>query len=165
MRNLVLLLGVGLGGVLLILTLKFIQSLMAYRSRSSQFNYRFAIPGKVVEIGKEERRQHARALIRLPVSIETAEGTITAETKDISLGGAFICCRTPLPPKEKFPLALTLPHGDSLALFAEVIWSNSSVPDEKIVNRGMGIRFVLITDQDREILNDLVSTHLGRNVE
>jgi len=165
MRNLVLLLGVGLGGVFLILTLKFIQSLMAYRSRGSQFNHTFAISRKVVEIGKEERRQHARTPIRLPVSIETAEGTITAETKDISLGGAFICCANPLPPKEKFPLALTLPHGGSLTLFAEVTWSNSSVPDEKIVNRGMGIRFVLITDQDREILNDLVSTHLGSSDE
>lgn len=164
MKNLVLLLGVGLGGVFLILTLKFIQSVIAYRSRSSQFNHRFAIPGKVVETGKEERRQHARAPIRLPVSIETAEGTIAAETKDISLGGAFICCANPLPPKEKFPLALTLPHGGSLALFAEVIWSNSSVPDEKILNRGMGIRFVLITAQDREILYDLVSTHLGKSV-
>jgi len=133
---------------------------MAYRSRSSQFNHTFAIPRKVVEIGKEERRQHARAPIRLPVSIETAEGTITAETKDISLGGAFICCANPLPPKEKFPLAITLPHGRSLALFAEVVWSNTNIPHEKIVNRGMGVRFLLITGDERQILDDLVSTHL-----
>jgi uncharacterized protein (TIGR02266 family) len=165
MKNLVLLLGVGLGGIFLILTLKFIQSLIAYRSRGSQFGHEFAILGKAVETRKQERRQHVRAAIQLPVTIETAEGTMNAETRDISVGGAFISCRTPLPPKEKFPLAITLPHGGSLALFAEVVWSNSNVPRENIVNRGMGIRFVHITEDDREILNELVSAPLEATTE
>ena len=165
MKNLLLVLGVGLGGIFLILTLKFIQSLMAYRSRGSQFSHEFATLGKGVEAGKDERRQHATAPIQLPVSIETAEGTMNAETRDISVGGAFISCRTPLPLKEQFPLTITLPHGGSLALFAEVVWSNVSIPHEKIVHRGMGIRFHLITEDDRKILKDLVSSHLGKSVE
>ncbi|HUT69145.1 MAG TPA: PilZ domain-containing protein [Desulfatiglandales bacterium] len=161
MKNLILLLGVGFGGVILILSLKFIQSLLAYRSRPLPFNGEFAVPAKGVDAANHERRQHTRARIRLPVTIETTEGTITAETRDISVGGAFICCAHPLPLREKFPLALTLPHGGSLALFAEVVWSNTNIPHEQIVNRGMGVRFLLITKADRMILNDLVFDQMG----
>ena len=159
MKNLVLLLGVGFGGVILILSLKFVQSLLAYRSRPSPFNGEFVLPAKGVGAANQERRQHTRAPIRLPVTIETAEGTLTAETRDISVGGAFICCAHPLLLREKFPLALTLPHGGTLALFAEVVWSNTNIPHEQIVNRGMGVRFLLITEDERKILNDLVSAY------
>jgi hypothetical protein len=157
MNNLILLLGVGFGGVILILSLKFIQSLLAYRSRPLPFNGELAVAAKGGDAAVLERRLHTRAPIRLPVSIRTAEGSITAETRDISVGGAFICCTHPLPLREKFPLAIALPHGGSLTLFAEVVWSNTNVPHEQIVHRGMGVRFLLITEHDRMILNDLVS--------
>jgi c-di-GMP-binding flagellar brake protein YcgR len=160
MKNLVLLLSVGFGGVILILSLKFIQSLLAYRSRPSTFTGEFAVPAKRPDPGVHERRQHARAPIRLPVNIETAEGTMTGETRDISVGGAFICCASPLPVKEKLPLALTLPHGGTLALFAEVVWSNVGIPQDRIVHRGMGVRFLLITEDERKILNNLVSSQM-----
>jgi hypothetical protein len=161
MKNLVLLLSVGFGGVILILSLKFIQALLAYRSRPSPFNGEFAVPAKGPDAGVLERRQHTRAPVRLLVTMKTTEGTITAETRDISVGGAFICCAHPLPLREKFPLALTLPHGGSLALFAEVVWSNSNIPHDKIVHRGMGVRFLLVTEDDRRIIGDLVSTQMG----
>jgi len=161
MKNLVLLLGVGFGGVILILSLKFVQSLLAYRSRPSTFTGEFAVPAKGPDPGVHERRQHTRAPVRLPVTMETTEGTITAETRDISVGGAFICCSHPLPLREKFPLVLSLPHGGSLALFAEVVWSNSNIPHERIVHRGMGVRFLLVTEDDRMVLNDLVSGQMG----
>jgi hypothetical protein len=161
MKNLVLLLCVGFGGVILILSLKFVQSLLAYRSRPSPFNGEFAVPAKGVDAANHERRRHTRALSRLPVTIETAEGTITAETRDISVGGAFICCAQPLQLSEKFPLALSLPHGGTLALFAEVVWSNTSIPQDRIVHRGMGVRFLLITEDERTVLNDLVSGQMG----
>ena len=165
MKNLILLLGVGLGGVVLILFLKFVQSLIAYRNRPSPFSHEFSVPVKAAEASRKERRQHARASIQLPVRIETAEGTINAEIRDISVGGAFICCAKPLPLKEKLPLDLTLPHGGSLALFSEVVWSNSNIPHEKIVNRGMRVRFLLITEDERQVLEDLVSTHVGSSDE
>ena len=165
MKNLVLLLGVGFGGVILILSLKFIQSLLAYRSRpiSSDLEYIAAAPA--IEPAKEERRVHARVRISLPVRIQTAQGAIRAVTKDLSLGGAFICCQNPLPLNEKFLLSIAMPHGDSLYLDAEVVWSNTNVPAEKVVNRGMGVRFLLITKADRMILNDLVSAQMGTTHE
>ena len=164
MKHLVLLLGVGFGGVILILSLKFIHSLLAYRSRpmSSDLEY---IAAPAIEPAKKERRVHARVRISLPVRIQTAQGGIGALTKDLSLGGAFICCQNPLPLNEKFLLSIAIPHGDPLYLDAQVVWSNINVPAEKVVNRGMGVRFLLITEDDRMILNDLVSGQMGTTHE
>jgi hypothetical protein len=158
MKHLVLLLGVGFGGFILLLSLKFIQSLLAFRSRSSPFSYDSPIPSNGMAAAQQERRHHTKTPIRLPVNIITAEGTITTETLDISVGGAFICCASPLPVKEVFPLTITLPHGGTLALFAEVVWSNASTPNDRIVHRGMGVRFLRVTDYDRMMLNNLVAT-------
>jgi len=158
MKHLVLLLGVGFGGFILLLSLKFIQSLLAFRSRPSPFSYDSPIPANGIPVAQDERRQCIKAQIRLPVNIITAEGAITAETRDISVGGAFICCSNPLPINQVFPLTVTLPHGGTLALFAEVVWSNASTPHDKIVHRGMGVRFLRITDYDRMIVKNLVST-------
>jgi hypothetical protein len=158
MKHLVLLLGVGFGGFILLLSLKFIQSLLAFRSRSSPFSYDSPIPSNGMAAAQQERRHYTKTPIRLPVNIITAEGIITTETLDISVGGAFICCASPLPVKEVFPLTITLPHGGTLALFAEVVWSNASTPHDRIVHRGMGVRFLRVTDYDRMMLNNLVAT-------
>jgi hypothetical protein len=42
----------------------------------------------------EENRKHPRVDINWSVSMETSDGTIEAEVKNISLGGAFICCKS-----------------------------------------------------------------------
>jgi len=157
MKHLILLLGIGFGGFFLLLSLKFIQSLLAFRSRSSSLTYDSPIPANGIPAAQHERRHHAKALIRLPVTIITAKGAITAETRDISVGGAFICCASPLPVKQVFPLTITLPHGGNLALVAEVVWSNASTPHDRIVHRGMGVRFLRITDYDRMMVNNLIS--------
>jgi hypothetical protein len=52
------------------------------------------------------------------------------------------------------------PNRDPLTVNAEVVWSNINVPDEKIVNRGMGIRFIQVTEDDREFLSEMISAHL-----
>jgi len=47
---------------------------------------------------------------------------------------------------------------------AEVIWSNINLPDEMVLNRGMGIRFIQITKDDREFLNQVLSAHPENSV-
>ena len=44
-----------------------------------------------------------------------------------------------------------------MSLNSEVVWSNANVPDDKIVNRGMGIRFIHNTDEVRESLKTALS--------
>jgi hypothetical protein len=96
--------------------------------------------------------------------METPQGTIEAETKNIGLSGAFIRCRKPLPLKESFRLTIDAPNHDPLTVKAEVIWSNINVPDEMVLNRGMGIRFIRITKDDREFLNQVLSAHPENSV-
>jgi Tfp pilus assembly protein PilZ len=80
--------------------------------------------------------------------------------KDISLGGAFVICREPIALNEKFRLYLEVPDEETFALNAEVVWSNMNVPEEKVIHRGMGIRFVQNTNTARKRLEKAISRHL-----
>ena len=103
----------------------------------------------------EQKRKHPRADINWPVSMETSAGMITAEVINISLGGAFICCKKPLPLGEVFPLTLMGPDNEPVTATAEVVWSNANVPDEKVVNRGMGVRFIKMSERHIQLVRKL----------
>jgi PilZ domain len=90
----------------------------------------------------DDRRQHQRMAVSWPASMETSDGTIRVTLQNISLGGAFVVCQNPLPLKHQFNLGIDPPDFAALHLKAEVVWSNINVPDDRVVNRGMGVRFV-----------------------
>jgi uncharacterized protein (TIGR02266 family) len=102
-----------------------------------------------------ERRQHPRIDINWPVLIETPEGTINAEIKNISLGGAFIGCKEPFPIGQVFSLTLTGPDKEPVIATAKVVWSNVNVPEDKVVNRGMGVRFINMSEKHLQIVRQL----------
>lgn len=103
----------------------------------------------------EQKRKHPRANINWPVSMETSDGTIEAEIKNISLGGAFICCKKPLPIGEVFPLTMIGPNDELVKATAQVVWSNVNVPEEKVVNRGMGVRFMKMSDRHIQLVRQI----------
>ena len=92
-----------------------------------------------------------RPELKWSVSAQTGGGIIHGETKDISPQGAFIRCRNPLNLNEVFDMVVNAP-GKSLNVRAEVVWSNIHGPDDKITPRGMGVRFVNMSSEDRRIL-------------
>jgi hypothetical protein len=100
----------------------------------------------------EENRRQERSKVIWPVTMEGSAGSVDAETKDISLGGAFIICKNPLPLQEQFKLTIKPPGLGQMSLNAEVVWSNGGVPEEKVIHRGMGIRFIKITDEEHQWL-------------
>ena len=165
MNNIYIILSVGLGGILFGLLLASVWIIfrnLKKRMLLDQGNRSTAI---FPESYWEEKRQHTRAGIVWPVSMETSQGIIRAKTKDLSLGGAFIVCQEPLPLKEQFPITIDIPDNAPLTFTAEVIWSNGSVPDDEIVVRGMGIRFFQNTNEVLESLNTAISTYLEKNSE
>jgi hypothetical protein len=91
--------------------------------------------------GWEEKRSQPRLAVSWQAEISSAHGQKKAEVKDISLGGAFVAC-SPLPLSHRFRIRIDLPEGGPLDLAAEVVWSNANVPAERVVQRGMGIRFI-----------------------
>ncbi len=107
-----------------------------------------------------ESRQDKRIDVSWAVTVKMAEGDVTAETKDINRFGAFIRCSRPLPPGKQFVLSLETPDKGTLVLNSEVVWSNGNVPDDKVVNRGMGIRFINNSPENIENLSQSISDFL-----
>jgi uncharacterized protein (TIGR02266 family) len=120
-----------------------------------RLNFDFHPSVKSLQKTGAERRQHPRIDINWPVSIETPEGTIDAEVKNISLGGAFIGCKKPLPIGQFFSLTMTAPNNEPVIATAEVVWSNENFPEEKVVNRGMGVRFIKMSERHLQIVRQL----------
>jgi hypothetical protein len=106
----------------------------------------------------EEKRRHPRVSVSWPARLETPAGSLKAQLKDISLGGAFVVCPNPLPLSEKFRMFIDPPGNTPLELNAEVVWSNANVPEDRIINRGMGIRFINNPDENRSRLNDVITS-------
>jgi hypothetical protein len=104
---------------------------------------------------EKESRKHTRTDIRWQVSMETPDGTIAADAKNISFSGAFICCEKPLPLGEVFRLTVTGPDNESFIATAKVVWSNVNVPEEKIINRGMGVRFIKMSDRHLRLVRQM----------
>jgi Tfp pilus assembly protein PilZ len=102
-----------------------------------------------------EKRQHPRIDVNWPVSIETAYETIAAEVKNISLGGAFICCKKPLRLRKVFRMTMIGPENEPLTVSAQVAWSNANMPEDKVINRGMGVRFINMSDRHIQLMRQI----------
>jgi Tfp pilus assembly protein PilZ len=105
----------------------------------------------------EEKRRHPRIDISWAASLDKPEGPMAARLKDISLGGAFVVCEEPLALQDEFKITINLPDQDPLQLNAEVVWSNINIPRDKVVNRGMGIRFIKNEEKERQLLQDAIT--------
>jgi len=152
MDNQVIANSIGIGGAIFVglVLFWFISVYLKKRMGPEQSNHGVLTSKK---ISWEEKRQHPRMATSWQASIERTGGIDRAQVKDISLGGAFVVCQQPLPAKEKFTITIEVPNRGPLSLNAEVVWSNVNVPEEKIVNRGMGIRFIENTAEVRQQLN------------
>jgi uncharacterized protein (TIGR02266 family) len=106
--------------------------------------------------GGADKRQHPRVDINWSVSMETPDGVIDGEIKNISLGGAFICCKKLLPVGHVFQLTMIGPNNEPVAATAEVAWSNINVPDEKVINRGMGVRFIKMSERHIQLVKQML---------
>jgi hypothetical protein len=99
----------------------------------------------------------SKPVLKWHVSAQIGGAVIHGETKKINLSGAFIRCRNPLNLNEVFDMVVDTPEKP-LNIRAEVIWSNIYGPDDRITPRGMGVRFVNISSDDRRLL----ARELGR---
>jgi hypothetical protein len=103
----------------------------------------------------KDRRIYPRAEIRWPVTIESAQGTIEANRRNLGTGGAYIHCEETPEPGERIVLIIRPPEYSALEVIAEVIWAG------KVLALGMGVRFVEMSDKDRQFISDAVSRLLN----
>ena len=105
---------------------------------------------------EEERRQDPRTSVNWPVTIHTEEGTIERATYNISPKGAFIRGLSPLELHEVVDITISgLDHP--ITVKARVVWSSNQIPPQEDMPRGVGVEFINISDEHREIISSLVS--------
>ena len=105
---------------------------------------------------EEERRQDPRTSVNWPVTIHTEEGTIERATYNISPNGAFIRGLSPLELHEVVDITISgLDHP--ITVYASVVWSSNQIPPQEDMPRGVGVEFINISDEHREIISSLVS--------
>jgi hypothetical protein len=104
----------------------------------------------------EEGRQHQRAKVSWPVTIQTEEGTIERATYNISPDGAFISGLSSLELNEVVDMIISGPDHP-ITVKAKVVWTSSQIPPDEDMPRGVGVEFINISDEHREIISSLVS--------
>ena len=102
-----------------------------------------------------ERRLHPRILVKWPAVVETPQGSVEGETKDISVDGVFIFCANEPEIGDNFPLLLKPSEQRTISIVGAKIWSGSFTIDNKKVF-GMGVQFVDISTEDRNYIAALV---------
>jgi hypothetical protein len=113
---------------------------------------------------EQENRVYPRGRLKWAVSAKVDDRVIEGVTKDISVSGAYVCCANPLRLNVVFDMLIKAPDK-SLSVKAEVVWSNIYGPDDSINPRGIGIRFLAISEEDRKIIAKAVMKHLQSSKE
>jgi len=106
---------------------------------------------------KDEIRQPERIQLGCPALIDRSEGVMKVGIKELTTSGAFITCPNPFPIGKSFAIKLLIANRNPQTFNAEVIWNNQNVLEEEIVTRGMKVRFLQLSEQDRKIIDEIIS--------
>ena len=120
------------------------------------------------ELEGRERRQWERVLVDLEVDYGNEENYLFAYIRDISATGIFVRTNSPEPPGTRLNLRFTSRDNADFELEGEVIWINPYRPGHSDnLHPGMGIRFIGLTDDDRERLVEFIKTfaYLSDDIE
>jgi c-di-GMP-binding flagellar brake protein YcgR len=88
----------------------------------------------------------------------TAQGPIHGEVINISLGGAYVHCQKEPDSSEPFRMVIAVPDSRQfLRATARVARSNIYNPDDADELPGIGVRFVDISEDDRQYIREVVA--------
>lgn len=108
-----------------------------------------------------DRRIHERVLVDIEVDYRADETFLFAYITDISAMGIFVRTNNPEPEGTRLNLCFRVPPelgGQLIEVEGEVIWINPFRPNEPTRQPGMGIQFVDLTPQQREVVMRMVRT-------
>ena len=107
-----------------------------------------------------------KAKLKWPVSIKANGSSSDGVTLNLSTNGAYIRCVKPLRLNEVFDMTLQVPNSDdSIEVQVEVVLSNIYGPDDDISPRGMIVRFLEISSEDRKIMAKAILQQLQSDNE
>ena len=109
---------------------------------------------------QKERRKYPRAKVVCPVIMENNRNIMSEETQDISAGGAYIRCRSrPMHPEINMFISTSL-LSPRIRAMGEIVRSEAFDSVKEGYHYGVGVRFIAISDTDREIISTKVAEHL-----
>lgn len=113
---------------------------------------------RIIDIACEStHRSGFRVPKSLAVTYECRESLVKTYAKDISEGGLFIRTGAPLPEGERFLLRLHLPGlARPMEMECQVAWARARSGGKDRGTTGMGVKFVGITRDNREILKPYI---------
>jgi len=111
--------------------------------------------------------QAIKAKLKWLVSIKDNGNSSEGVTLNLSTNQAYIRCAKPLRLNEVFDMILQVPNSDdSIEAEVEVVFSNIYGPDDDISPRGMIVRFLELSSEDRRIIAKAIFKQLeSDNVE
>ena len=98
-----------------------------------------------------------RLKLACPALIERPQGLTRVGIKEITINGAFVTCPKPLPVGDNFQIKIIFEKEKPLTLKADVLWNNDNVPPDQVVSRGMKIRFLQLSPDERLFLKDILA--------
>ena len=107
-------------------------------------------------LARREKRGSKRSNVRWPVAVESEQGTIQGETRNISLNGIYVRCDEPLRVNEDFRMAIIPPNRRAIGLTGKVVWADMYGIDQDENAFGMGVCLVEIAKEDKEFLQNAV---------
>ena len=111
-----------------------------------------------------ERQNYERKKLICPVLLKKPHGIMKTSLKELTPNGAFLTCPNPPSIGEMFRVKIIMENQEPLKFDAEVLWNNNNVSADKIIHRGMKIRFLQLSNDDRKALNEIISTPLRENL-
>lgn len=117
-----------------------------------------------------DRRHAPRVLVNLDLDYRNQDNFLFANIRDISATGIFVSTNSPEQPGTRLNVRFTPSHSttrrdvdtahpDVLDVEGEVIWVNDYRPgDSTNLHPGMGIRFIELTETQRQRLHDFIKT-------
>jgi uncharacterized protein (TIGR02266 family) len=108
-------------------------------------------------LSERERRENPRRRASLDVRYRVVGAEAQEPTRDISAGGLFVACESPLPLGAEVEVFLEHDDGTPLVVAAEVVrvvWGGRR--EGAPVTPGMALRFAELSDDARARLDEIV---------
>ena len=106
--------------------------------------------------------QVRRTEVRWPVAVFAGHGQFDARTENISADGVFISCQESLPMEGNFGMLIKAPNRHPLKVTARLVWTTLCSSESDTVRLGAEVRFVDISDKDRQFLGNVIERHYGK---
>jgi hypothetical protein len=106
-----------------------------------------------------EKRRESRVEVNWPISVFMDNNTIEGATKDISLSGICIRCKSPFPLEENIPISMFPPRCKPIKVVGKAVWSDSYALDmDNNTPVCVGLSFIELSARDRYILKEVIDT-------